>query len=648
MADNKIFPIINEIYGQCQEERAFRIMKEVARHHRIQASEGYREAARASWELLKAGGLSARILSYPADLQNVCFTQRIFREWNCKEAWLELTFPWKESMACFSKEEMSLIQRSAPGDYADQDLPILYVPDEVDPESYTDSLEGKLLFVENGYECWIKRVSEEHGAAILTVSMPEIKPVRVNMSEDEELCEAHANLSFHHYTRESEGSLRGFALTPRMGRKLREICISLEEEGKYPTARFVVDSSFQNGSIENVEAWIPGESEEEILLTAHLCHPRSSVNDNASGAACGMEAMLALHHLIEKGMLPRPKRTIRLLLIPEFTGTYAYLSEHKERLERIVGGFNIDMVAGRQNGNAGPLIIVDTPDCAHSFSGDLGEAILEALSGECAFGGGQVAVPLFSSMRVPFVFGSDHYILSDPTIDIPTVALTQWPDKTYHTSADSAEHVDPKLLRRGAAIAASYCYLYGSLTGEMLKELLPFTARRFFTRLDKLRRSDSSDRAKKAWHLGQVIEATLGRYASLFEGQEREQVERLLDQERRLYEALLSDLGRDETKKRQGVVPRRLFQGPVAMRCVLAGMAEEERKLWEELNKQYPRLAPNMDYIFYETDGVRSMEEVADCVSCQTDIDCSEGLPSFYEFFERLGLIELTKAKEQL
>lgn len=647
VADGKIFPIINEIYKGCESERVFQTMKEIARYHRIQASEGYREAAKAVYEILKTAGLKTRILSYPADLKNVCFTQRIFREWNCREAWLDLTFPWQERAAWFTKEEMSLIQRSGAADYSNQDIPILYVPEDGLPESYEGDLKGKILFVENGYDRWVEKVEECQTAALLTVSMPEIKPVRVNMSEDEELKEAHANLSFHHYTKESETALRGFALSPCFGKKLREACISLAKAGKYPTARFMVDAAFEDGRIENVEACIPGESEEELLLTAHLCHPRSSVNDNASGAACGIEAMIVLHTLIERGVLPRPRRTIKLLLIPEFTGTYAYLAENEDRLEKIVGGFNIDMVAGRQNGNAGPLIIVDTPDCARSFSGDLGEAIFDVLSKECAFGGDYVSVPLFSSRRVPFVFGSDHYILSDPTIDIPTVALTQWPDKTYHTSADSAEHVDPKLLCLGAATAASYCYIYASLTGEMVLELLPYTARRFFARLDDLRRSGSADRFEKAWYLKQVIEDTLGRYASLFKGEEQRELEDLLKNEKHLYETLLSGFGEAVAEAEQRTVPRRLFKGPAAMRCILAGMTEEQKRLWKDLTDQYPQLAGNMDYIFYETDGVCSIEEVAARVRCQTDADCLKGLPAFYEFFRELGLIELTKAGER-
>ena len=119
-----------------------------------------------------------------------------------------------------------------------------------------------------------------------------------------------------------------------------------------------------------------------------------------------------------------------------------------------------------------------------------------------------------------------------------------------------------------------------------------------------------------------------------------------MENERCLYETLLSCFKKAVTEEAHGLIPRRLFKGPVAMRCILAGMTEEQKMLWKRLTVQYPQVTGNMDYIFYETDGIRSIEEVAACVSCQTDADCLEGLQAFYEFFRELRLIELTKAEE--
>lgn len=638
MENTKIFDVVSKIYDACDGNKTHKTMKQIARFHRIQASEGYRQAAILTSSILSQNGVTNEIKSYPADLKNSCFTQSMFREWNCKEGWLDITYPWKERVANFCVEEMSLIQRSATADYAEENIEIVYVPNGISPEEFKEDIRGKIIFVEQGFDRWTSKMMEEKAAAILTVSMPEIPPVRVNMADDLQLKNAHANLSFHHYSKESENALRGFAVTPLVGRKLKETCLALEKEGKKPTACFKIDAVVSDGEIENVEVMIPGETEEEVLMTAHLCHPRSSVNDNASGAACGMEAMSVLHKMIENGILKKPKRSIKLLLIPEFTGTYAYLAENEKRLSEIVAGFNMDMVAGKQDGNAGPLIIVDTPDCAHSFAGDLGETIFKALSRECAFGGDKVFVPLFSSMRVPFVFGSDHYILSDPTVDIPCVALTQWPDKTYHTSADDSAHVDEGMLKRAAATAAAYCYIYASMDEGYVKELLPVTSRRFYDRIDELRRREDLLKSEKAFYLKNVIDKTLERYKRLL-GEEN--AEALFELEAKQYELLMSVFEKKTIiSQTSHMIPKRLFKAPVQMRCVLAKMSKVQKDTYLELCKEYPALPRCMDYIFYETDGKRSLEEIAMAVRCQTDMDCSEFLESFYKLFKELGLIE--------
>lgn len=640
MENRKIQQTVGLTYQFCDGERIRRIMKQIARFHRIQASQGYRQAAFVAEKIFEQSGVQHQIRKYPADLKKKCFTQTMFREWNCNSAWLKITAPWKETIADYRLEEMSLIQRSAAGDFSKDDIPVVYIPSNVSPEELTEDICGKVIFVENGFERWSEKMIQEKAVAILTVSMPEIKPVRTNVCEDIQLKKAHANLSFHHYTAESERFLRGFAISPQMGKKLKEACIDMKKSGKQPTVRFCIDSVIEDGSLENVEAWIEGETEEEILMTAHLCHPRSSVNDNASGAACGIEAICVLQSLIEEGILERPKRTIRLLLIPEFTGTYAYLEEHRQELSKRIAGFNLDMVAGTQGKDAGPLIIVDTPDCSHSFSGDLGEAILQTLSRECAFGGDQVYVPMFSSVRVPFVFGSDHYILSDPTIDIPTVALTQWPDKTYHTSVDSEVHVDSAMLERAAAIAASFCYIYAGMDVEYVRELLPITARRFFERIDELRRSACEDKGYRALYLKELVELTLKRYEMLVT-EESEELQSLFSDERAQYEKLLSELeSKDRIWENGNRIPKRTFLGPVAMRCIQAEMSKEQRNRYRTFSEKYPSAMKCMDYIFYETDGVRSMEEIARRVSCQTNVDCKEFLLEFYELFEDLGLIE--------
>ena len=51
------------------------------------------------------------------------------------------------------------------------------------------------------------------------------------------------------------------------------------EEGDY---RVVIDSTLADGHLTYGEFWIPGESNDEILISTHVCHP-SLANDNLSG-----------------------------------------------------------------------------------------------------------------------------------------------------------------------------------------------------------------------------------------------------------------------------------------------------------------------------------------------------------------------------
>src|SRR5690606_5790186 len=95
--------------------------------------------------------------------------------------------------------------------------------------------------------------------------------------------------------RGSEKRCFGFVLTPRQGAALRQLVRTRAREGQAPVkVRAVVQSRLQDGATEIVSARIPGETDEEIVVVAHLCHPEPSANDNASGCGAALEAARAL------------------------------------------------------------------------------------------------------------------------------------------------------------------------------------------------------------------------------------------------------------------------------------------------------------------------------------------------------------------
>ena len=52
-------------------------------------------------------------------------------------------------------------------------------------------------------------------------------------------------------------------------------------EGEYEVC---IDSTLEDGSLTYAEAFVPGETEDEVLVSGYACHP-SLANENLSGLA---------------------------------------------------------------------------------------------------------------------------------------------------------------------------------------------------------------------------------------------------------------------------------------------------------------------------------------------------------------------------
>ncbi len=114
----------------------------------------------------------------------------------------------------------------------------------------------------------------------------------------------------------------GFCLSDRQRKALKP--------GNYHA---VIDSSFKKGSLTYGELIIPGDKEQEVLLSTYICHP-SLANDNLSGP-------VVLTFLAEwLSSLPSRKYTYRIVYIPETIGAISYLHKNLEQLKkRVIAGF---------------------------------------------------------------------------------------------------------------------------------------------------------------------------------------------------------------------------------------------------------------------------------------------------------------------
>ena len=475
--------IINKIIGAISGERTYRNVQEISNFHRIQASTGYRATAKHVANKLLEYGLNAKIKSYPADGKTWFLTSKMFKEWHCEDATLKLCGE-TGSLADFKTSSLSVIQRSYACDYRDQPLDIVLMDKGTDPKAYEGlDLKGKLIFVREDFQEFMDWAIKEKGAVgFITDFMREQKDVRDRYDLQDTL----NYISFWWKHTADEPQTFGFVLSPRAGDKLTKRCLAArkEHEGdptkpEYLQATCYVDSRLYEGEIEVVEALLEGETDEEVLVLAHLCHPRPSANDNASGVAASMEAVKVLKELTDKKALPSLKRSVRMIFMPEFTGTYAYLADLGENIKKIKAGINMDMVGGRQSRGYGPLNITGVPHATPTFVVNLVAMVLDQVRKNAPSHTKDNEIPMFNSRVTGFEGGSDHFILSDPQINVPTIMLGQWPDINYHTGADTMDVIDPFILHKSASICASYVYLLSNLTVDDMGQLLLKNRARF-------------------------------------------------------------------------------------------------------------------------------------------------------------------------
>jgi aminopeptidase YwaD len=453
---NRLRHILERIWQSYSGEAAWQMVADLSRFHRIQASPGYRQAAHLIHERLVRDGLAAEILSYRADEHTSFWAWPSFREWDCAGASLHLIEPKEEAclLADYRSNPISLIQRSVS---FEGKVKVAVLHDGEETADY-DGLDiaGKVVLTRGDLRrVWDLAVAQRGALGILFDGMRVLHPVR----PEGDLGDVRQYTSF--WWQPGDARCFGFVLTPRQGQVLRRLS-KQQESPVWVHAR--VDGHLYDGAFEVVSASIPGETEDEVVVAAHLCHPQPSANDNASGAAAAVEAARTLHSLIAGRELPRPRRTIRFLWMAEMTGIAAYLSGREGELDRLVAGINLDMVGEDQNQTGSAWLVERPPDAAASFATNLLLRLraelpaLKDMTGVSPSHTGVGATPLYRLAETPFSGGSDHYILSDPTVGVPTPMLIQWPDRFYHTAADTPDRTDPHSLARAGTLAAAYAY----------------------------------------------------------------------------------------------------------------------------------------------------------------------------------------------
>ena len=212
----------------------------------------------------------------------------------------------------------------------------------------------------------------------------------------------------------------------------------------------VIDSQFDvAGSLTTGELVIPGNREDEILVSTYICHP-SMANDNLSGV---ITTTLLAKEVCESGT---PVHTWRFLFVPETIGPIAYLSSYPDIIKRTIGGLVVTCCGG-----PGPL------GYKRTFQGD--HAVDRAI--EIAFRDLNIEPNRYEFSPL----GSDERQYSSPGIRIPvaTICKDKYHEfKEYHTSEDNLSFVKPEYIsaslevyRRVQAILDSNTKIVSTVNG---------------------------------------------------------------------------------------------------------------------------------------------------------------------------------------
>jgi Peptidase family M28 len=623
MIKQEVFDAIaTEYSGEAAQENTRRIVE----YHRIQGSPMMAAVAeQVVLPRLKAAGLEANIEQFPSDGKTRYGTYISPMGWDMRagELWVEQVKPenvagaknFKPIRLCrYADVPMCVSTYSKGGEWSGE---LVDVGSGTSDASYKNvDVRGKVALA-SGYAANVVREAVLKHGAVGVVIYPSAgdRPDHPDMVRYNGIWPR---------AEELDKTSGGFQISRNQYDMLKD----LMRQGAV-RVRGKIDATLGPGKLTLVHAYIRGTEhpECEVLITGHLDHPKWSANDNASGSGAMMEAARTLQTLIASKKLASPKLTIHFMWVPEYFGTLAYVSNHKELKfcgnfyqpepngpPCIIANINMDMVGEDTVKTNSRFYFTRTPDSVPFFiNAVLSDVLQQTREADLYTQTG--TRNYWQPEAIPYAQGSDHDVFIG--LGIPATMLGHDPDWTHHTSEDKIDKTDASEFRRVGTFATAAAWFMATADSASWKKLRTAA---YADRLEELARRLAQDattvRESPARRTPRNLEE-FGDQSSYLESMTAKG-----EAQARTHNTPASASG-----------PRRLALLPIDASAFEGASAEDQK--W--LSEQEARFAsdseglatkPNFALIGFEAvnfmDGKRSTSEIADLLSAEYLLDIDQ------------------------
>lgn len=404
---------------------------------------------------LRAGGYAEADSFFRLSVRDTLLPQA--RAWQPFDAELRLVVPIDTLLHSLTQAKMSLCVNS-------HTTPLPGTNMELTPIDGIDiapaSLRGKVAYTQRPPEAvFEKAVRRGNAAGIVSSYLPDYNrpaehPTSISMSSIPYV-----------------DSIAVFAFKVSYGTQV--LLDSLLRQGKVEVQTNVL-AQFTPKIVREVSVEIMGtqKPEEIVALLAHVDEP--GANDNASGCGALLEMALTLRHVIARGELARPARTLKFMWVEEIATVRRWQKSAPRAFDQIKAAFVLDMVGEDVAKTGGSFLIEKSPDPSAIWTrppdehtewgqGEMAEANLrgsflnDLFYAACEARARQTQPPWLIKTN-PFEGGSDHV----PFVHngIPAILAWHFTDVYYHTSNDDIDKVSAsEMANVGVSVAATALFL---------------------------------------------------------------------------------------------------------------------------------------------------------------------------------------------